>query len=140
MCHFYLHIYILKRFMVLTSSLGELMEDQMLQYYQIVLNINDRAFTCMHIYTHAKHTHAHTHTHTHTYIYIYYFNNLRKQSWRWQTTLDWYSLNATCQNCFYGLEHILTGWNDKIVTLEKTIWLHFHLMKTGFLFLLLTIY
>ena len=31
--------------MVLTSSLSELMEDQMLQYYQIVLNINGRAFT-----------------------------------------------------------------------------------------------
>ena len=30
--------------MVLASSLGELMDDQMLQYYQIVLNINDRAF------------------------------------------------------------------------------------------------
>ena len=31
--------------MVLTGSLGELMEDQMLQYFQIVLNTNDRAFT-----------------------------------------------------------------------------------------------
>ena len=27
-----------------------------------------------------------------------------------------------------------TGWNDKIVTLEKTTWFHFRLMKTGFLF------
>ena len=27
-----------------------------------------------------------------------------------------------------------TGWNDKIVALEKTIWFHFRLMKTGFLF------
>ena len=33
-----------------------------------------------------------------------------------------------------------TGWNDKIVALEKTIWFHFRLMKTGFLFLLQTIY
>ena len=29
--------------------------------------------------------------------------------------------------------HIYTGWNDKIVALEKT-WFHFRLMKTGFLF------
>ena len=42
--------------MGLTSSLGELMEDQMLQYYQIVLNINDRAY--IYIY--------------YIYIYIYY--------------------------------------------------------------------
>ena len=27
-----------------------------------------------------------------------------------------------------------TGWNDEIVALEKTAWLHFPLMKTGFLF------
>ena len=27
-----------------------------------------------------------------------------------------------------------TGWNDKIVSLEKTTWFHFRLMKTGFLF------
>ena len=33
-----------------------------------------------------------------------------------------------------------TGWNDKIVTLEKTTWFHFRLMKTVFLFLLQTIY
>ena len=31
-----------------------------------------------------------------------------------------------------------TGWNDKIVTLEKTTWFHFRFMKTGFLFLLQT--
>ena len=35
---------------------------------------------------------------------------------------------------------IFTGWNDKIVTLEKTTWFHFRLMKTGFRFLLQTIY
>ena len=29
---------------------------------------------------------------------------------------------------------IYTGWNDKIVTLEKTKWFHFRLMKIGFLF------
>ena len=33
-----------------------------------------------------------------------------------------------------------TGWNDKIVALEKTTWFHFRLMKTGFLFSLQTIY
>ena len=27
-----------------------------------------------------------------------------------------------------------TGWNDKIVALQKTTWFHFRLMKTGFLF------
>ena len=35
---------------------------------------------------------------------------------------------------------IVTGWNEKIVALEKMTWFHFRLMKTGFLFLLLTIY
>ena len=29
---------------------------------------------------------------------------------------------------------IYTGWNDKIVALEKTIWFHFRFMKTGFRF------
>ena len=33
-----------------------------------------------------------------------------------------------------------TGWSDKIVALEKTTWFYFRLMKTGFLFLLQTIY
>ena len=36
--------------MALTSSL-ELIEDQMLQYSKIVLNINDRAFTHRNIYS-----------------------------------------------------------------------------------------
>ena len=31
-------------------------------------------------------------------------------------------------------EHYYTGWNDKIIVLEKTTWFHFRLMKTGFLF------
>ena len=35
---------------------------------------------------------------------------------------------------------ICTGWNNKIVALEKTTWFHFRLMKTGFLYLLQTIY
>ena len=43
--------------MLLTSSRGELMEDQILQYCEIVLNINDSI-------------HTYTHTHTHIYIYI----------------------------------------------------------------------
>ena len=30
--------------------------------------------------------------------------------------------------------YIYTGWNDKIVTLEKTTWFHFCLMKTSLLF------
>ena len=36
--------------------------------------------------------------------------------------------------------YIYIGWNDKIVALEKTTWFHFRLTKTGFLFLLQTIY
>ena len=39
----------------------------------------------------------------------------------------------------FGKWMTFTRWNDKIVALEKT-WFHFHLMKTGFLFLLQTIY
>ena len=44
--------------MAITSSFSELIVDQILWYYQIVHNFNERAVT-------------HTHTHTHTYIYIY---------------------------------------------------------------------
>ena len=51
--------------MVLTSSLGELMVVKMLQYYKIVLNINDRA------YINNIYIYIYTHTHTHIYIYIY---------------------------------------------------------------------
>ena len=42
----------------------------------------------------------------------------------------------------YGLhsEYISTGWNERIVALEKTTWFLFRLMKTGFLFRLQTIY
>ena len=36
--------------MILTISLGEIMEDQMLQYYQIDLNINDTALVYIYIY------------------------------------------------------------------------------------------
>ena len=35
---------------------------------------------------------------------------------------------------------VTTRWNDKIVALEKTTWFHFRWMKTGFFFLLQTIY
>ena len=35
---------------------------------------------------------------------------------------------------------VCTGWNDKIVALEKTTWFHIRLMKTGFLFSSQTIY
>ena len=41
---------------------------------------------------------------------------------------------------FYFLKRPYTRWNDKIVALEKTTWFHFRLMKTGFLFLVQTIY
>ena len=39
-----------------------------------------------------------------------------------------------------SFNNVYTGWNDKIVVLEKTTWIHFRLMKTGFLFLLQIIY
>ena len=38
------------RFMILPSSFVELMEDQILLYYLIVLNINDRAYIYIYIY------------------------------------------------------------------------------------------
>ena len=37
----------------------------------------------------------------------------------------------------YAKLNCYTGWNDKIIALEKTTWFHFRLMKTGFLFLFL---
>ena len=40
----------------------------------------------------------------------------------------------------FFIDQYYTGWNDKIVVLEKKTWFHFHLMKTSFLFLLQTIY
>ena len=33
-----------------------------------------------------------------------------------------------------SINNLNTGWNDKIVALEKTTWFHFRLMKTGFFF------
>ena len=53
--------------MILSYSLDELMEDQMMQYYQIVLNIHDRAYIYIYIYIDIC---AITHTHTLTRIYI----------------------------------------------------------------------
>ena len=38
--------------MVITNSLGELVVEQILQYYLIELNINDRAFIHIYIYIH----------------------------------------------------------------------------------------
>ena len=40
--YIYIYIYIYIRFMRLTNSLNELIEDHMLQYCWIVLNINNR--------------------------------------------------------------------------------------------------
>ena len=42
-----------------------------------------------------------------------------------------YLLTAAQNN---ALKINYTGWNDKIVALEKITWFHFHLMKTSFLF------
>ena len=44
------------------------------------------------------------------------------------------------ENTLYIYIYTHTGWNDKIVAIEKTTWFYFRLMKTGFLFLLQTIY
>ena len=53
----------------------------------------------------------------------------------------WYAINPKQPNQpNYIYIYIYTGWNDKIVALEKTTRFHFRWMKTGFLFLLQTIY
>ena len=46
----------------------------------------------------------------------------------------WFFSHFNCiqQICFVLLFD--TGWNDKIVALEKTTWFHLRLMKTGFFF------
>ena len=73
----------IKLYIVITSSLVELMVDQISHYYLIVLNINDRAF----IYTHT-HIHTHTHTHTHIYIYIYIYISITWWClWPWVSCL-----------------------------------------------------
>ena len=63
--------------MVIINSLGQLMVDLILRHYQIVLNINDRAFINIGIYIH---THTHTHTHIYIYIYIYIYISLKKKT------------------------------------------------------------
>ena len=55
-------------------------------------------------------THTHTHTHTHTRVCV-----------------------NTCM-CQCVCKYIYTGWNNKIVTLEKTIWLHFRFNENHFFF------
>ena len=72
--------------------------------------------------------------------------HLMVPSWRNGKTLDCgivvskFELQAWSHVQF----RVYTGWNDKIVALEKTTWFHFYLMKTGFFFffffLLQTIY
>ena len=57
--YIYIYIYIYERFMVFTTSLGELMGEQscsIVKYCSISIKEN---------------LHTHTHTHTHIYIYIY---------------------------------------------------------------------
>ena len=85
-------------------------------------------------YTRAQHTHTDrqtdTHTQTHTHIYIYIHTNI------------YIHIYACALVHIHIYIYIYTGWNDKIVALEKRTWFHFYLMKTGFLFffLLQTIY
>ena len=50
------------------------------------------------------------------------------------------TLGKSSESPYRSIYRLNTGWNDKIVVLEKTSWFHFCLMKTGFLFLLQTIY
>ena len=57
----------------------------------------------------------------------------------WNINSCWLFFAKSCFIYIYIYIYIYTGWNDKIVALEKT-WFHFRLMKTGFLFLLQTIY
>ena len=58
----------------------------------------------------------------------------------WSLYPFWMTATITQKARIHTHTHIYTGWNDKIVTREKTTWFHFLLMKTGFLFLLQTIY
>ena len=62
------------------------------------------------------------------------FNNYQASKYvfsaRW---LQQYVKLRTLEKYMMAL-NIHTGWNDKIVALEKTTWFHFRLMKTGFLF------
>ena len=46
---------------------------------------------------------------------------------------DWQNFIENTHTHTHTLIYIYTGWNDKIVALEKTTWFHFHLKKTGFL-------
>ena len=62
-----------------------------------------------------------------------------RQLRRWKVDMPW-NPTPTNQPTNHLKIKLPTGWNDKIVALEKVIWFHFHLMKTGFLFLLQMIY
>ena len=68
-----------------------------------------------HTQTHQPNTYTHTHIYTHIYDFIYNY------------------IDIECDYIYIYI-YIYTGWNDKIVALEKTTWFHFRLMKTGFLF------
>ena len=50
------------------------------------------------------------------------------------------TLTQTTASSLRSMNDIYTGWNDRNVALEKMTWFHFRVMKTGFLFLLQTIY
>ena len=51
-----------------------------------------------------------------------------------QSIISHFSRKSIQSDEIYICIYIYTGWNDKIVALEKTTWFHFWLMKTGFLF------
>ena len=52
-------------------------------------------------------------------------------TWKFSECMSRYRSNS---NRWKIVAKLCTGWNDKIVALEKTTWFHFRFMKTGFLF------
>ena len=62
-------------------------------------------------------------------IFIKKILNLRKTLEFIDKIMEWYANSNSSK-----------GWNVTIVALEKRTWFHFRLIKTGFLFLLQTLY
>ena len=92
-----------------------------IRYETTISHPHNLIFTHTQTHTHTnRQTHTHTHTHTYTHIYIIIFINLY--------------LYIYIYIYIVLVSYVYTGWNDKIVALEKTTRFYFRLMKTGFLF------
>ena len=67
-------------------------------------------------------------------------DHVQPEEYMWQQKVIYiYMYKIFCCRSKERIEYFI-GWNDEIVALEKTTWFPFRLMKTGFLFLLQTIY